>query len=135
MIRTPIHTPPRAPARARFPHSPAPTRAALLLALAGVLLPASLTAQNADPAYDAEIERLQADPRVQEALALLESSDERTMAEQIELTQIPAPPFMEDARGARFLEMMQDLGVDSAWIDAEGNAIALRRGTCAALRS
>ncbi|MBT8404527.1 MAG: M20/M25/M40 family metallo-hydrolase [Gemmatimonadetes bacterium] len=129
MIRTRIHTPPRVPVRASFPRRVAAAPVALLLPLAAVLLPTSLAAQTADPAYDTEIERLQTDPRVREALALLESSDERTIAEQIELTQIPAPPFMEDARAARFLEMMRDLGVDSAWIDTEGNAIALRRGT------
>jgi acetylornithine deacetylase/succinyl-diaminopimelate desuccinylase-like protein len=133
MIRTRIQaaapTSPPAPARRRTPGAATTAGTLLLAALAATLLPSASAAQTADPAYDAEIERLQADPRVREALALLESSDERTMAEQIELTQIPAPPFMEDARGARFLEMMQDLGVDSAWIDAEGNAIALRRGT------
>ena len=46
----------------------------------------------------------------------------------IELTEIPAPPFMEDERGVRFGELLEELGADSVWTDAEGNVIGLRRG-------
>lgn len=93
------------------------------------MAPLGLSAQDPDPAHTAEIDRLRADARVQSAFELLETEDERTMADLMELTQIPAPPFMEDARGARFLEMLREVGVDSAWVDAEGNVIGLRRGT------
>ncbi|HZD05707.1 MAG TPA: M20/M25/M40 family metallo-hydrolase, partial [Longimicrobiales bacterium] len=60
---------------------------------------------------------------------LLEAEDARTLADQRELTEIPAPSFMEEERGRRFLEKLRELGVDSAWIDAEGNVLGLRRGT------
>ena len=46
----------------------------------------------------------------------------------IELTEIPAPPFMEEVRAARFAELLREAGADSVWIDAEGNAVGLRRG-------
>lgn len=85
-------------------------------------------AQSTDP-WDDEIQRLLADPRIQEAFRLIEEGDETTIADLIELTEIPAPPFMEQVRGQRFLQKMIDLGVDSAWIDEEGNALGLRRGT------
>lgn len=77
----------------------------------------------------AEVRRLLEDPRVQAAFGYLEENDAETMADHMELTQIPAPPFMEEARGLRFLERLQEIGVDSAWVDEEGNVIGLRRGT------
>ena len=92
----------------------------LLLALAG-----PLQAQD----YPAEVSRLMEDPAVQEAIRHIEDTDARTMEDLRELTQIPAPPFMEEERGLRFLEMVRDAGVDSAWIDEEGNVLGLRRGT------
>jgi tripeptide aminopeptidase len=82
-----------------------------------------------DTAAVAEVRRLMEDPRVQAAFRYLEEHDEETMADLMELTQIPAPPFMEEVRGRRFLERLLEIGVDSAWVDAEGNVIGLRRGT------
>ena len=66
---------------------------------------------------------------VQSALEHVEATDDQTIADQIRLTQIPAPPFMEEERGLVFLEMMRDIGVDSAWVDEIGNVIGLRRGS------
>lgn len=106
-----------------------PLRSPLCLALGLVSLPVMLAAQQPDQVYVDEMARLQADGRVREALRLIEADDARTMSDLRELTQIPAPPFMETERGLRFLEMMRELGVDSTWIDEVGNAIALRRGT------
>lgn len=104
--------------------------AALPLVIGAIGLSASsLPAQEPAPAYTDEIARLLADARVQAAFDRLEADDSLTMGDLLELTRIPAPPFMEDERGARFLEMLRDLGVDSAWVDAEGNVIGLRRGT------
>ncbi len=68
-------------------------------------------------------------PRVQEAFRHLVETDDRTMADLRELTQIPAPPFMEEVRGRRFAEMLVEAGVDSVWTDEEGNVIGLRSGT------
>ena len=97
--------------------------------IGGVVLsaPQSVSGQDAD--YEAQVAALAALPSVVRALELVEERDARTMADLLELTEIPAPPFNEDQRGERFLEMLLDLGVDSAWTDTEGNVIALRRGT------
>lgn len=65
---------------------------------------------------------------VQAALAHVEASDEETMRDLLELTQIPAPPFMETLRGERFAEMLVELGMDSVYVDSVGNVIGLRRG-------
>ena len=69
------------------------------------------------------------DPVVKAALDHIEATDEQTMADLRMLTEIPAPPFMEEERGRAFLARLQEIGVDSAWVDEEGNVIGLRRGT------
>lgn len=52
----------------------------------------------------------------------------RIVAEIAELTEIPAPPFKEAARGARYLQMMQAVGLQDVTQDAVGNITALRPG-------
>ncbi len=76
-----------------------------------------------------EMEALMQRPEVQRALRLVEERDARTMADLLSLTEIPAPPFGEEERARRFMEMLVELGVDRAWIDEEGNVLALRKGT------
>jgi len=55
------------------------------------------------------------------ALARLRDDDERTLADQIELTGIPAPPFGEGARGRRYAELLADACAAPAWTDEVGN--------------
>lgn len=101
--------------------------AALTLGL--VLVTASVgSAQEAEARYQAEMASLLGSPLVAEALRLAEEHDAWALERLIELTEIPAPPFMEEARGRRFGEMLVELGVDSVWTDAEGNVIGLRKG-------
>lgn len=69
-----------------------------------------------------------ADPRVQRAFAFLESTDEQTLATQIELSEIPAPPFGETRRGARLVELFRDCGLADVRTDDAGNVIADRPG-------
>ncbi|MDP1930656.1 MAG: M20/M25/M40 family metallo-hydrolase [Gammaproteobacteria bacterium] len=68
-------------------------------------------------------------PRVIEALAAIEHNEPETIAEQIRLTEIPAPPFMEEVRAQYYLEQMRGRGLTDAYIDTEGNVIGVRRGT------
>lgn len=51
-----------------------------------------------------------------------------TVAEVIELTEIPAPPFKEAARAARVLEKFKALGLENVHIDKVGNVIGTRPG-------
>lgn len=107
------------------------TRSLSICAL-GALVAFGLAASPAwaqTPDYAAEIERIAAHPAVQRAMDLIESNDARTMADLRELTQIPAPPFMETERGLRFQELLEEAGADSTWVDEEGNVIGLRRGS------
>ncbi len=82
----------------------------------------------APPEIEQEVRSILEHPRVRAAFRHLVETDERTMADLRELTQIPAPPFMEEVRGRRFTEMLLEAGVDSVWTDDEGNVVGLRRG-------
>jgi len=96
------------------------------LALATATFAAPLTAQDAR--YDADLRRLAERPEVREALRLIERIDPASRDDLITLTQIPAPPFKEEARARQFAEMLRAAGADSVWIDGVGNVLALRRG-------
>ena len=87
----------------------------------------SVAAQSVD--HVQELQAIFADPSVRAALDGLEANDAETMRTLITLTEIPAPPFGEEARGRAFRDMLVDAGVDSVYVDEVGNVIALRRGT------
>ncbi len=88
----------------------------------------SATAQIIEPRYLEEMEVLTAQQAVQNAMDRVEELDPWGMELLVELTEIPAPPFMEDVRAMRFAELLREVGADSVWIDSEGNAVGLRRG-------
>ncbi len=69
-----------------------------------------------------------ADPRFRAAVATLEREHERTVADIITLTEIPSPPFGEEARAAQYLEMLRAHGLEDVERDAAGNVMGLRRG-------
>ena len=87
-----------------------------------------LSAQEISPTYTTEARELAAHPQIMEAFALAEELDQWSLERLIELTEIPAPPFLEEARGQRFAQLLEQLGADSVWTDTEGNVIGLRRG-------
>lgn len=78
--------------------------------------------------YTREAEKLAGNPAVTNAFRIIEALDDWALQQLIELTEIPAPPFMEEARGRRFAELLSEFGADSVWTDEEGNVIGLRRG-------
>lgn len=87
-----------------------------------VLLP--FPAIAADP-YGEEIAALVAAPEVEAAfLAVGKAESERNIARLIELTEIAAPPFGEQARGRRFQEMLTGTGLTQVETDAVGNVLA-----------
>jgi acetylornithine deacetylase/succinyl-diaminopimelate desuccinylase-like protein len=73
------------------------------------------------------IEKVIALPAVKAALAAIERDDMRTFREQLEITEIPAPPYKESTRAADYLKRMKAAGLD-AQIDREGNVVAVRKG-------
>ncbi|NIR38090.1 MAG: hypothetical protein GWN73_20405, partial [Actinobacteria bacterium] len=68
--------------------------------------------------------RLNADPRVGLAERALREGDARTIGEQIELSEIAAPPFEETARAHRMAELMGESGLIDVRVDDEGNVLA-----------
>jgi tripeptide aminopeptidase len=96
--------------------------------LVAALLPGGGSAQSIDPDVAAEVQAVASSPLVVRAMEQVEALDPWGMERLVELTEIPAPPFMEDERAARYAELLREAGADSVWIDAEGNVLALRRG-------
>lgn len=81
-----------------------------------------------EPIYQTEIRNLSKKKCVKKAFQSIEEQRSQTLADHILLTEIEAPPFKEEKRGAQFFKMLQAAGVDSIWIDAVGNVLALRKG-------
>jgi tripeptide aminopeptidase len=96
--------------------------------LPGTAAAATQITAEIEPRYRQEVEQLASRPRVQRAFQVIEELEARTLRDHIELTQIPAPPFGEEVRARRYLELLREAGVDTAYIDEEGNAIGIRRG-------
>lgn len=67
-------------------------------------------------------------PAVARARELIFELDEETLATQVELTEIPAPPFGEEARAARMVEHLRSAGLEEVRLDAVGNVIGELRG-------
>jgi tripeptide aminopeptidase len=97
-----------------------------ILAIAFVALAQQALAQTAAAP---DLEAILANPKIVKALGDIKADDERVFAEQKRITEIPAPPFKEKIRAEYYQKRMQELGFKDAAIDAEGNVIALRKGT------
>lgn len=81
-----------------------------------------------NPATEAAFVTLTAHAGVRQAVDFLRADDERTLKDQIELTEIPAPPFKEAVRAQEYQKRLKALGLQDTRIDAEGNVIAVRKG-------
>lgn len=108
--------------------------AGLLLLLFSARLSAQLPVPGSDAvpmdnAVAVEFEQLTANTMVRAALESIAAGEPETIAEQIRLTEIPAPPFQEQRRAEYYLQQMQSRGLPEAYIDAEGNVIGLHRGS------
>jgi len=101
-------------------------RLAALAALFLIVCTSPLPAQS--PA-DADVARTRAHQKFAEAIRTLDAEHDRMIDEIITLTEIPAPPFKEDARGAAYLEMLRAHGLTDVTRDAEGNVMGLRPGS------
>lgn len=99
---------------------------ALALMLATVCA-APLAAHAASP--DAAVAKLVASPAFKTAAKTLADQHDRTVADIITLTEIPAPPFKEAERGKALLEMWKAAGLTDVQMDAEGNVTGVRPGT------
>ena len=67
-------------------------------------------------------------PDVRRARTRLFEDDERTLSEQRELTEIPAPPYGEERRAERMAEIFDDAGLEKVETDREGNVLGRHGG-------
>jgi len=70
------------------------------------------------------LQRLRRLPFVEAALQHVLESDARTLEDQVSLTLIPAPPFGEDHRARRLVELLVEAGLEDAAMDPVGNVLA-----------
>ena len=77
---------------------------------------------------DASIQSLAEVPAVSAALADVVEMEQQLLDDLVELTEIPAPPFGEAARGERFAEMLVEAGLGDVYIDEVGNVVGQRPG-------
>jgi tripeptide aminopeptidase len=101
----------------------------LLLAGWALAEPVGAQAPTAGSAVEVASQAILANPRVVKALEDIKADDEAAFAEQKRITEIPAPPYKESRRAEYFLNRFVELGFKDAFIDAEGNVIALRKGS------
>ncbi|HVL69850.1 MAG TPA: M20/M25/M40 family metallo-hydrolase [Vicinamibacterales bacterium] len=94
----------------------------LALALAVLLLPSGAAAQ------DTLVRRIVDSPQFKTATTFIEKDQPRFVKELIELTEIPAPPFKEERRAKRYLQMLREAGLSDVEMDQEGNVMGVRRG-------
>ncbi len=87
-------------------------------------------AAQLDP-MESEADRLAAQllarPETKGWLETLRRTDAETLADQRQLTEIPAPPFQEQARGAHMAELMRAAGLQQVGLDDEGNVVGVHR--------
>ena len=99
-----------------------------MMTTVAVCLGVAMAAQTPNT-YDATIAKVRASEGFQKALAILDRDHDRLVEEIITLTEIPAPPFKEDARAKHYLEMLRASGLTDVEQDEEGNVMGLRKGT------
>lgn len=80
------------------------------------------------PVVDQAVAGLLAAPAVRKVMEDVKADHERSLADLRLLTEIPAPPFKEQARAQAFLARLKALGLPDAAIDAEGNVVGIRKG-------
>lgn len=68
-------------------------------------------------------------PAVKAALEAARANEPRTLADQIEVCEVPAPPFGEAARAALMKRKFEELGLKNVRIDEVGNVVGERPGT------
>ncbi|MGV3558681.1 M20/M25/M40 family metallo-hydrolase [Larkinella arboricola] len=91
----------------------------------------SLRAQETVPVdkrHTDEIKALANRPAVKAVFQTFLDLEPQTKQDLITLTEIPAPPFKEEAKARKYAAMLKEAGADSVWIDEIGNVIAKRKG-------
>lgn len=102
---------------------------ARVLVAALVLAAVNSSAQSAVAPAEQRVQAIVSSSAFRDAKGFLESDHDRFVRELIALTEIPAPPFKEQRRGAAYLEMLRSAKLADVETDAEGNVMGIRKGT------
>jgi acetylornithine deacetylase/succinyl-diaminopimelate desuccinylase-like protein len=78
---------------------------------------------------DSAIARVKSSAGFQAAAAELDRTHDQMVADIITLTEIPAPPFKEDARGQAYQKLLAATSLTNVERDTAGNVMGLRKGT------
>jgi tripeptide aminopeptidase len=76
-----------------------------------------------------EFEQLLDLQQVRDALYFLKQDNEQTTKDQIEVTEVEAPPFKEEIRASFFKEKLAAFGLEDLKTDDEGNVYGIRKGS------
>jgi tripeptide aminopeptidase len=79
--------------------------------------------------YTKETQKFLKLKKIKAAFKTIEDLEPLTLKRHITLTEIEAPPFKETKRAVVFADYFKKLGMDTVWIDAEGNVLGLLRGS------
>jgi acetylornithine deacetylase/succinyl-diaminopimelate desuccinylase-like protein len=77
------------------------------------------------------VPRLMREPAVRAALQSAKDDEPQTIADQIRLCEIPAPPFKEGERARAYADAFRTLGLRNVRIDKTGNVLGERPGQTA----
>jgi acetylornithine deacetylase/succinyl-diaminopimelate desuccinylase-like protein len=97
-------------------------------AMAAVLLLAPVTGFAQQGAADLGA-RLVQDATVKAAIDAARADESRTIAEQVEICEVEAPPFKETKRAELYARKFRELGLQNVRIDKVGNVLGERPGT------
>ena len=64
-----------------------------------------------------------------QAVTFIQGDQERFVRELIALTQVPSPPFKEQARARAFADLLRQAGLRDVETDAAGNVMGIRKGS------
>ena len=81
------------------------------------------------PEVRERFDQLLTEPLVRKGLEFIKSDERRRIDEQIQITEIPAPPFEEKERAEDFKRRFAALALSDVHLDAEGNAVGRMKGS------
>jgi acetylornithine deacetylase/succinyl-diaminopimelate desuccinylase-like protein len=90
-------------------------------AMSGLVL--ALAVGSADAQETASAGDLLKDPAVKAALDAAKATEAQTIADQIRICEIPAPPFKEEVRGQELKRVFEQLGLQNVRVDKVGNVL------------
>lgn len=99
-------------------------RRTLLTAIVAAAVAAPVQAQDKSDTVAA----LMSDPAVKSALEAVKANEPQTIADQIRICEIPAPPFKEEARARAMKQRFERAGLKNVRIDKAGNVLGDRPG-------